>query len=266
LKSEIHFKNREQWDERVRRQELYTRPATEQDFEDPLKVLDPCGWLGGDVKGKRLLCLAAGGGRQSVLYAAAGALVTVVDISPRMLELDRQMAAARGLRVRVIEASMDDLSSLPEAGFDLVVQPISTCYVPDVAQVYREVARVIVCDGLYISQHKQPVSLQASLAPMPGGYLLNQPYYRQGPLPEALQNHLHREAGLAEFLHRWEQLIGSLCRSGFVLEDLAEPRHGHWDAAAGTAAHRSWYVPPFVKLKARRRLRINPAPKLWAPS
>jgi hypothetical protein len=36
--------------------------------------------------------LAAGGGRQSAIYATAGADVTVVDISPAMLELDRQVA------------------------------------------------------------------------------------------------------------------------------------------------------------------------------
>ena len=45
----------------------------DKDFEDPLATVDGLGWLGGDIRGKALLCLAAGGGRQSVLYAAAGA-------------------------------------------------------------------------------------------------------------------------------------------------------------------------------------------------
>ena len=69
-------------------------------------------WLSGGVAGRRLLCLAAGGGRQSAFYAAAGAEVTVVDISPEMLLLDRQVAAERGLNIRSVEASMDDLSAL----------------------------------------------------------------------------------------------------------------------------------------------------------
>ncbi len=42
---------------------------------------------------------------------------------------------------------MDDLSALPAAGFDIVIQPVSTCYVPDVLAVYREVARVTVAAG-----------------------------------------------------------------------------------------------------------------------
>ena len=45
-----------------------------------------------------MLCLAAGGGKQSALYAAAGAEVTVVDLSPEMLALDRQVAAERSWR------------------------------------------------------------------------------------------------------------------------------------------------------------------------
>ena len=133
-----------------------------------------------DLTGKRVLCLAAGGGRQSALYAAAGAEVTVVDISREMLALDREVAAERGLNIRVIEASMDDLSALSADKFEIVLQPVSTCYVPDVAKVYREVARVTATGGLYISQHKQPTSLQAEVRPSGGGYHLTEPYYPHG--------------------------------------------------------------------------------------
>jgi hypothetical protein len=55
-----------------------------------------------------------------------------------------------------------------------------------------------------------------------------------------------------EFLHRWEELIGGLCRSGFVVEDLIEPLHAETDAAVGTFAQRSRYVAPYVRIKARR--------------
>jgi SAM-dependent methyltransferase len=265
LNGSAHQHNRAGWDERVQRRELYTRPATEAEFADPLKAMDPCGWLG-EVRGKRLLCLAAGGGRQSALYAAAGAVVTVVDLSPRMLDLDREVAAERGLTVRVVEGSMDDLSMLEEGSFEVAVQPVSSCYVPEVVRVYEQVARVLANEGLYVSQHKQPVSLQASLVPVERGYVLNEPYYRQGPLPPVAVNHLHREAGLVEFMHPWESLVGGLCRSGFVLEDLVEPRHGRAGAEPGTPGHRSWYVPPFVKLKARRKARGGGGPRLWVPS
>ena len=77
----------------------------------------PDGWEN-RLPASTLLCLASGGGRQGALYAAAGAQVTVVDVSPEMLAIDRQVAAERGLSLRTVEASMDDLSALAPASFD----------------------------------------------------------------------------------------------------------------------------------------------------
>jgi SAM-dependent methyltransferase len=243
--------NRRAWDALVRKKQRFTTPAPDDDVRDPLGSSDPLGWLGGSVAGKRLLCLASGGGRQSAIYAAAGAEVTVVDLSPEMLAIDRQVAAERGLNIRAIEASMDDLSALADASFDIVLQPVSTCYLPDVLAVYREVARVTMPGGLYLSQHKQPTSLQASVAPVPGGYEVTEPYYRQGPLPPVTGSQ-HREEGTLEFLHRWEELIGGLCRAGFVIEDLVEPLLAKPDAQLGAFAHRCLYLAPYVRIKARR--------------
>ena len=154
------------------------------------------------------------------------------------------------------------------SSFDLVLQPVSTCYLPDVLAVYREVARVTSPGGVYISQHKQPASLQGEAIPTSGGYLLKEPYYRSGPLPASGEGYLHREAGTLEFLHRWEDLLGGLCRSGFVLEDLLEPRHADPRAGPGSFKHRSHFLPPYVTVKARRtnaRAGADPAPKLWTP-
>src|SRR5262245_52065427 len=114
--------NRRAWDDRVRRRDWYIDTATEADFKHPLAVVDQCGWLGGDITGKRILCLAAGGGRHSVLFASAGARVTVVDISPQMLALDRKLATEHKLEIRTVESSMDNLSALDSASFDIVVQ------------------------------------------------------------------------------------------------------------------------------------------------
>ena len=50
--------------------------------------------------------------------------------------------------MRVLQASMDELTELGDATFDIVIQPVSTCYVPDVSRVYREVARVMVAGGI----------------------------------------------------------------------------------------------------------------------
>jgi SAM-dependent methyltransferase len=259
--------NRRAWDKLVSQRQRHTTPARDDDFARPLNAVNADGWLGQSIAGKRVMCLAAGGGRQSALYAAAGAIVTVVDLSPAMLALDRQVATERNLNIRTIETSMDDLSVLAAGEFDVVVQPVSTCYVPDVSRVYREVARVTAPFGLYISQHKQPASLQADVRPGAHGYAIVEPYYRQGPLP-AVQGSQHREPGTLEYLHRWEELLGGLCRAGFVIEDLIEPLHTDSAAAPGTFAHRSRYAAPYVRIKARRlgpAVSSQSAAPLWTP-
>ena len=246
-----HDHNRRAWDEMVRDRQRFTRPARDEDFADPLAAVDSLGWLGGNIRGARLLCLAAGGGKHAALYAAAGAIVTVVDISPAMLELDRQVAAERRLDLRTVAASMDEMPMLAAGEFDIVIHPVSTCYVPSIAPVYREVARITRPGGLYISQHKSPTSLQADTQISPRGYELVEPYYRSGPLP-AVVGSRHREEGTLEYLHRWSELLGSMCRSGFVIEDLVEPLHAKDDAPPGSFEHRSRYVAPYVRIKARR--------------
>ena len=146
--SPVHEQNRRAWDARVRSGKTFARAIDDEQFQQALANVD--------LRGQKLLCLAAGGGRQSVIYAASGAEVTVVDISPAMLELDREAAAARGFNIRTVEASMDHLPTLRDGEFDIVMQPVSTCYVGDIRPVYREVARITRPGGIYISQHKQP--------------------------------------------------------------------------------------------------------------
>ncbi len=243
--------NRKAWDDRVRNGQRHTRTVSLKELAHPLKAVDPEGWLEGSVQGRRVLCLAAGGGLQSALYAAAGGEVTVVDLSQAMLDLDEEVAARHRLKVTTLQASMDDLSALPRAHFDLVIQPVSTCYVPEVSRVYEEVAKVTSPGGIYISQHKQPINLQTSERPSKEGYVLKEPYLGKGPLASAPDGLMHREAGTLEYLHTWSSLIGELCRAGFVLEDLSEPLLGDSAAESGSPAHRYAFAPPYVKLKAR---------------
>jgi SAM-dependent methyltransferase len=267
LLSDAQTHNRRAWDSLARRNHAFTQPVRAEQLRDPLAAIDSLGWLDGGVAGKRVLCLAAGGGKYAALFAEAGAKVTVVDISPEMLALDRQVAAERGIDVRTVEASMDDLSALAAASFDIVAQPVSTCYVPDILAVYREVARVTAIGGLYISQHKQPASLQSEPRPSERGYTLSEPYYRSGPLPPADASRL-REPGTLEFLHRWEEIVGGLCRSGFVVEDLVEPCHAEEEAEPGSFGHRARFIAPYVRIKSRRAGKADPGRLVetaWTP-
>ena len=147
---------------------------------------------------------------------------------------------------------MDELSELGDATFDIVIHPVSTCYLPDVTKTYQEVARVLTNGGVYISQHKQPTSMQAGIEPEQGSYRLKQSYFFKQPLPASAKPNLIREDGTQEYIHRWEELIGHMCRAGLFIEDLTEPLHAKRDAAVGSFEHRSQFIAPYVRIKARK--------------
>ena len=43
-----------------------------------------------------------------------------------------------------------------------------------------------------------------------------------------------------------------MCRAGFAIEDVIEPLHADEQAEIGSFGHRSRYVAPYVRIKARR--------------
>lgn len=243
--------NQKAWDDLAKANSLFAKVATDEECAQPLLTLDRRGWLPGSVKGMNVLCLAAGGGWQSILYASAGANVTVLDLSREMLNRDEEQARRRNLKLTILHGSMEELTRLPEASFDIVHQPVSTCYIPNLEEVYRGISHVLRDRGLYISQHKQPGSLQIVDRDAQNRYLIGVPYYMNGPLPE-VPDTSYREPGAMEYLHRWEQLIGGLCRCGFVVEDIVEPRRGDPAARPGHFRHRGMFVAPYVRIKARR--------------
>jgi len=248
--------NARAWDRLAAAGAALARPATDAAFADPR------GWLGGGGAGRawlperldglEVLCLAAGGGKHGPLYAAAGGRVTVVDLSPAMLELDRAVARERRIDLEIVQGSMDDLSMLAAGRFDIVIHPVSTCYLPDAQAVFRAVARVVKPGGLYVSQHKSPASLQAGLAPGGGGrYELLHPVARRTPLPPEPPSRL-REAGTREFVHSLSDLLGGICAAGFTIEDVCEPDHREPGAAPGSFAHRAEFLPPYLRVLARK--------------
>ena len=110
--------NRYAWDRAVERKSRWTVPVSGETvaaarggsweiFLTPAKPV-PRAWFP-DFRGAEILCLAAGGGQQGPILAAAGesagARVTVYDISPRQLAQDRLVAEREGLDLVTVEAT-----------------------------------------------------------------------------------------------------------------------------------------------------------------
>lgn len=256
-------KNAVAWDRLATTGEPLAQPAADAAFANPRQWLGTGGplgrpWLPKSLVGLEILCLAAGGGKHGPLYAAAGGRVTVVDLSAAMLELDRQVARERRIDLNLVQTSMDDLSMFSDKRFDLIIQPVSTCYLRTVRPALAEVARVCRPDGCYLSQHKAPLSLQASLHPNSSGYYeLLEPQCAADaedrlPLPAAPPSRL-REAGTDEFVHSLTDLLGGICAAGFVIEDFFEPAEADTTSSPGSYEHRASYLPPYLRVLARRQ-------------
>ncbi len=110
-----------------------------------------------DVEGKDVLCLASGGGQQSAFFGLLGARVTVLDLTEGQLAGDRTAAAHYGYEVTTIQGDMRDLACLADGSFDLVYQT-TTCWIPDVRQVYSEVVKVLRSAGLYRVDFANPAT------------------------------------------------------------------------------------------------------------
>ena len=122
-----------------------------------------------------------------------------------------------------------------------------------VLAVFAAVARVTRPGGLYVSQHKSPASLQASLVPnMAGRFELLHAVGRREPLPSEPPGRL-REAGTQEFIHSITALVGGIGRAGFMIEDVHEPEHAEPAGEPGPFSHRAAFLPPYLRILARRR-------------
>ena len=251
--AQTEHQNQSAYDRMAKTGHILAKTVTAEELSRPLSIVDGAGWLGGSIRGWNVLCLAAAGGRHSALYHAAGATVTVLDISDGMLELDRRVSQELKFNVRLIQGSMSDMPMLRNAEFDLVIHPVSTCYVPDVACVFAEVSRVLKPNGLYVSQHKQPVNLQASLKTQHGKYTIETVQDAVAIPAKADEPSPLREPSTREFAHSLDAILGGICRSGMVIESIQEPNHANKEACADTMGHRSRFIPPYLRVKARKR-------------
>jgi demethylmenaquinone methyltransferase/2-methoxy-6-polyprenyl-1,4-benzoquinol methylase len=107
------------------------------------------------LEDRQVLDLACGTGDLTWLAATAGAQVTGLDITPRMIELARAKAPAApadGARGRAVFL-VGDMGALPfrDASFDVVTTGYGLRNVPELPRAVGEIARVLRPSGLFLS-------------------------------------------------------------------------------------------------------------------
>jgi SAM-dependent methyltransferase len=229
------------------------RRAKEGDLElvlTPTRVV-PADWLG-DLQGKDVLCLASGGGQQAPLIAAAGARVVSFDLSEEQLAKDRFVAEREGLSLHCVQGNMADLSVFEPASFDLVFNPVSNVFVPDLRPVWRECYRVLRYGGALLAGFMNPSFFLFDHDEGEGAGILvakhTLPYSEMDLDQLGPGRRREIESGEAmEFSHSLEAQIGGQLEAGFTIvgfyedwwEDEATPLNRLSPTSMATRAIRS---------------------------
>ena len=247
MEDEVAVANQRLWEEEVKKECGFTIPWLDVDVSllrqyaraeleslpGPLSCMSPS-CVFADVEGKDVLCLASGGGQQSAVFGLLGAKVTVVDLAEGQLRGDRKAAAHYGYEINALQADMRDLSSIGDDSFDVVYQADSIGYVPDVREVYGEVARVLRTGGIYRVKHYQPAI--HSVVSDGNAYRIAKPYAER----------VHRrEDGGIEFRHYMDDIFGGLLDAGLSLRqvvDLFRYKKPDPQAQPGTWTRQEAYV------------------------
>lgn len=253
--------NSARWEKMVRAGAVFTRPQLDLTPDEILDWADPKRQLG-DVAGKDVLVLAGGGGQQSAAFGLLGARVTVMDLSDAQLEGDLTAAAHYGLTIRVEQGDMRDLSRFADGSFDIVAQPYSINFVPEVKLVFQGVARVLRPGGLYDFNCANPFVAGLTADAWDGtGYALTRPYVEGAEIvyhdePWVFRGDLPAEAfdGPKEYTHTLSTLVNGLLEAGLTLQHLREETLGEPDITAppGSGEHFSAVVPRWLRFCARK--------------
>jgi SAM-dependent methyltransferase len=200
------------------------------------------------LPGSEVLCLASGGGQQGPVLAAAGANVTVFDNSPAQLKQDRLVAERESLPLRTVEGDAADLSPFADESFDLVFNPCSTVFMPDVHAVWKECFRVLRHGGILMTGSMNPVHYIFDLYKADEGILEVThaiPYSDLTSIPQEDLDELVEKGLPVEFGHSLTDLLGGQLDAGFVITDMYE------DSMLDSPLHK--YHPSYIATRALKR-------------
>jgi len=228
--------NREAWDAQVEQGNMWTMPVTpdevaaarQGDWEiivTPDKPV-PREWFPEKIEGSDILGMASGGGQQGPILAALGANVTILDNSPNQLAQDKMVAEREGMTIRMVQGDMADMHPLEDNSFDLVINPVSVVFVPDVRPVWKEAFRVLRPGGALVTGFCNPAVFIFDVAASEDRRELivrhKLPYSDLNDLNEEERKRFSDRNEPLEYGHTWDDLVGGQLDAGFLLAGLYE--------------------------------------------
>lgn len=181
----------------------------------------PHRWFG-ELRGKKLLGLASGGGQQMPIFAALGAECTVLDYSPLQLESEQLVSRREGYPIRILRGDMTDPLPFPDEEFDLIFHPVSNCYVREVRPIWKECFRVLKPGGILLAGTDHFVNY---LVDENEERIVNRLPFDPLCNPDQMEQLQKDDCGV-QFSHSLEEQIGGQLEAGFQLLELYEGTNG----------------------------------------
>lgn len=266
-------KNEKLWDSLAKAGVLCSQPKLDLTPEEAKLYINKNNFYTNDFKGKNVLCLACGGGQQSIGFALLDAKVTVVDFSEEQLEKDRLVAQKYQKSIRIVKSDMRNLSFCEDETFDLVYQPYSINYIPSVEKVFDEVARVLKPSGLYDLMFHNPYvhgswkdgcwgkAWQKAELWHEKGYPIWQPYKDGHPIKthdphwnftNADDNEVSIESP-QEYRHTMSTMMQGLMSRGMEIVNFKEEIGTEYESEPGTWEHYTSCLPPWIYLLSKKK-------------
>ncbi len=186
----------------------------------PIKPV-PHRWFG-ELRGKKVLGLASGGGQQMPIFALLGAECTVLDYSEKQLESERMAAEREGYEIRIIRGDMTKPLPFDDGEFDLIFHPVANCYVREVKPIWRECFRILKPGGVLLSGTDHFVNY---IVDADEKMIINHLPFDPLSDPEQMKQ-LADDDGGVQFSHSLEEQINGQLEAGFTLLELYEDTNG----------------------------------------
>ncbi|GAA3869815.1 class I SAM-dependent methyltransferase [Saccharothrix violaceirubra] len=174
----------------------------------------------GDVTGLRVLEIGCGSAPCARWLRREGAEPVGLDISAGMLRHARAAGAATGIDVPLVQASADQLP-FAAGSFDAACSAFGAVpFVADVAEVFREVRRVLRPDAPWVFAVNHPMRWIFPDDPGPAGLTVTHSYFDRTPYVEV------DGTGRATYVEHHRTLgdyVRALVGAGFLVEDVVEP-------------------------------------------
>jgi SAM-dependent methyltransferase len=193
-----------------------------------------------ELKNKKLLGLASGGGQQMPIFAALGVCPTILDYSEKQLASEKMVAEREGYTIEIIKADMTKTLPFGDGIFDIIFHPVSNCYIENVYHVWNECFRILKRGGILLAGMDNGLNFLFDDDEKSLKISNKLPY---NPLKDKNQlKKLEANDNGIQFSHTLEEQIGGQLKAGFILKDLYEDYNG-----SGLLKE---YVPTYIATKA----------------